>query len=165
MLNCLCSDDLLYKPPFMTKSATPKNIVLYADDDADDLELVRDAFSRYANNVEIVAVKDGSQALSYVQNLTEEDPTPCLIILDINMPMLSGKDVLVKLRQMKRFESVPVVLFSTSSQPQDGQFAQKYDAGFITKPLDYGQMQYITEQFIDHCTEEIKKNIRRHNTR
>jgi CheY-like chemotaxis protein len=145
----------------MTKSATPKNIVLYADDDADDLELVRDAFSRYANNVEIVAVKDGSRALSYLQNLTEDDPTPCLIILDINMPMLNGKDVLIRLRQMKRFESVPVVLFSTSSQPQDAQFAQKYDAGFITKPLDYGQMQYITEQFIDHCTEEIKKNIRR----
>lgn len=145
----------------MTKSATPKNIVLYADDDADDLELVRDAFSRYAKNVEIVAVKDGSQAMSYLQNLTEDDPTPCLIVLDINMPMLSGKDVLARLRQLKRFENVPVVLFSTSSQPQDAQFAERYDAGFITKPLDYSQMEYITEQFIDHCTDEIKKNIRR----
>ena len=149
----------------MTKSATPKNFVLYADDDTDDLELVKDAFARYANNVELVAVKDGSQALSYLQNLSDEDVTPCLVILDINMPMLSGKDVLVKLRQISRFESVPVVLFSTSSQPQDAQFAKRYDAGFITKPLDYGQMQYITEQFIDHCTDEIKKNIRKHSNK
>jgi len=146
----------------MTKSATPKNIVLYADDDADDLELVKDAFTRYANNVEIITVKDGSQAMSYLQQLSQDDPTPCLIILDINMPMLNGKDVLVKLRQLDRFENVPVVLFSTSSQPQDAQFARKYDAGFITKPLDYGQMEYITEQFINHCTDEIKKNIRKH---
>jgi CheY-like chemotaxis protein len=146
----------------MTKSATPKNIVLYADDDTDDLDLVKDAFARYANNVELVAVKDGSQALSFLQNLSDEDASPCLIILDINMPLLSGKDVLIKLRQMPRFESVPVVLFSTSSQPLDGLFAKRYDAGFITKPLDYGQMQYITEQFIDHCTDEIKKNIRKH---
>ena len=146
----------------MTKSATPKNIVLYADDDADDLELVKDAFTRYANNVEIITVKDGSQAMSYLQQLSQDDPTPCLIILDINMPMLNGKDVLVKLRQLDRFENVPVVLFSTSSQPQDAQFARKYDAGFITKPLDYGQMEYITEQFINHCSDEIKKNIRKH---
>jgi len=145
----------------MTKSTEPKNIVLYADDDMDDLELVSDAFHRYAKNVEIITVKDGSQALAYLKNLGEDDPAPCLIILDINMHMISGKDVLSRIRQMDRFESIPVVLFTTSSLPQDAAFAKRYDAGFVTKPLDYGQMEYITGQFIDHCTEEIQRNIRR----
>lgn len=146
----------------MTKSATPKNIVLYADDDFDDLELVQDAFSRYSKNVEVMTAKDGSEALTYLQSLSKSDPAPCLVILDINMPILNGKEVLKRIRSDERFESVPVVLFTTSSLPQDQAFAQKYNAGFVTKPLDVAQMELITELFIDHCTDEIKKNIRRH---
>ena len=145
----------------MTKP-TPKNIVLYADDDSDDLDLVQDSFSLYSKNVEVVTAKDGSQALSYLQQLNHEDPAPCLIILDINMPVINGKEVLKKIREMTRFVSIPVVLFTTSSLPQDENFARKYNAGFVTKPLDVTQMEVITELFIDHCADEIKKSIRRH---
>lgn len=146
----------------MTKPATPKNIVFYADDDIDDLELVQDAFARYSNNVEVVTAKNGIQASAYLEALGEKDPAPCLIILDINMPLLNGKEVLKKVRSNPRFESIPVVLFTTSSQPQDQEFAKKFNAGFVTKPLDVSQMEVITELFIDHCTDEIKKNIRKH---
>ena len=146
----------------MNRSAAPKNIVLYADDDPDDLELVQDAFTRYAQNVEVVTARDGSEVLHYLRSLNEMDPAPCLIILDINMPVLDGKDVLKKVREHYRFESVPVVLFTTSSSLLDQHFAKKYNAGFVTKPLDITQMEVITELFIDHCTDEIKKNIRRH---
>ncbi len=145
----------------MTKSIPPKNIVLYADDDIDDLQLVQEAFSRYSSNVEMVTVTDGTEALSYLKNLSEFDPTPCLIILDINMPRMSGKEALMKLRQFARFEEVPVMLFTTSSMPIDITFAARYKAGFLTKPIDIRQMDVITDQFIDHCTEEVKKNIRR----
>lgn len=145
----------------MTKYTTAKNIVVYADDDPDDIELVEDAFRRYANNVEVVTFPDGSQALSYLRNLTDADPLPCLVILDINMPVISGKDVLVRLRQMERYEDVPVVLFTTSSMPVDRNFATQYKAGFITKPLGYEQMEMITKEFINHCTEETQKKIRR----
>jgi CheY-like chemotaxis protein len=146
----------------MTKLPRPKNIVLYADDDPDDLELVQDAFFRYAQNVEVVTVIDGGRALSFLRDLGENDPIPCLIILDINMPGLNGKETLRNLRNMERFGSVPVVLFTTSSMPIDRSFAEKYQAGFVTKPLDLAQMEVITELFIDHCADEIKKNIRRH---
>lgn len=140
----------------------PKNIVFYADDDTDDLDLVQDAFARYSKNVEVLTARDGSQALHYLSSLSEADPTPCLIILDINMPAMNGKEVLKHIRTIERYESVPVVLFTTSSFPQDESFAKKYNAGFVTKPLDVKQMEVITELFIDHCTDEIKKSIRRH---
>ena len=146
----------------MTKPAMPKNIVLYADDDSDDLELVQDSFSLYSKNVEVVTMRDGSQALSYLNRLSDDDPLPCLIILDINMPVINGKEVLKNLRDLPRFETVPVVLFTTSSLPQDEKFAKKYNAGFVTKPLDVTQMEVITELFIDHCADEIRKNIRMH---
>jgi CheY-like chemotaxis protein len=146
---------------YMTQSTTPKNIVIYADDDPDDLELVQDAFSRYARNVEVIPFTNGVSALAYLQGLGPLDPTPCLVILDINMPVLTGKEALIRLRQNERLENVPVVLFTTSSQPQDKSFAERYGAGFITKPLDVKQMEIITDTFINHCTEEIRGRIRR----
>lgn len=143
----------------MTKPTIHKNIVLYADDDSDDLELVQESFSLYSNNVEVITVPDGRQALLYLEQLEDADPAPCLIILDINMPVINGKDVLKQIRKLTRFESVPVVLFTTSSLPRDEDFAKKFNAGFVTKPLDVSQMEMITELFIDHCADEIKKNI------
>ena len=146
----------------MLKPVTPRNIVFYADDDTDDLELVQEAFIHYTNNVEVVTAKDGVQALSYLQSLRGDSPIPCLIILDINMPLLNGRDVLKRLRTMSRFDSIPVVLFTTSSSPHDQEFARKFNAGFVTKPLDVSQMEMITQLFIEHCADEIRKNIRKH---
>jgi CheY-like chemotaxis protein len=146
----------------MTK-IPPKNLVLYADDDPDDLQLVREAFSKYASNVEVLTVNDGLEALSYLKSLPENDPTPCLVILDVNMPRLNGRETLKLLRKIDRFEDIPVILFTTSSLPVDKEFANKHNAGFISKPLNARQMDLITDQFIEHCTEEIKKQIRRMN--
>jgi CheY-like chemotaxis protein len=144
----------------MTKF-TEKNIVLYADDDPDDLMLVTDAFYRYTQNIEVVTASDGAEALSYLKNLTSIDSMPCLIILDINMPRLNGKEALMNIRSMKRFEEIPVVLFTTSSQPSDKTFANTYNAGFLKKPIDISQMEIITDQFIQHCAEEVRKKLGR----
>jgi len=53
------------------------------------------------------------------------------------------------------------VLFSTSSSTMDKEFAKKYEAGFVTKPLDVSQMEMITELFVEHCRDEIKRTIRK----
>lgn len=145
----------------MTKAIPPKYIVLYADDDIDDLTLVREAFDQYASNVEVVTAFDGVEALSYLEGLNPLDPSPCLIILDVNMPRLTGKETLKRIRNLERFEEIPVVLFTTSSLPLDKVFAEKYKAGFITKPIDVKHMAFIADQFVEHCTDEIKKNIKK----
>jgi len=145
----------------MTTEMSTKNVVLYADDDQDDLDLVREAFSRFSHNVELVTVTDGFQVLSFLKNLSALDQTPCLIILDINMPRLNGKETLMQLREMDRYKDVPTILFTTSTQPKDQAFAQQYKAGFLTKPIDVTQLDFIADQFINHCIEEIKRDIGR----
>jgi CheY-like chemotaxis protein len=145
----------------MSKYIAPKLIVVYADDDPDDIELVEEAFRQFANNVEVLTFQNGSQALSYLHHLPEEDASPCLIILDINMPVLNGKETLVRLRQLEKYKSIPAVLFTTSSMPPDKAFAERYGAGFVTKPLGFEQMEMIAEQFINRCTEETQRKIRR----
>ncbi|MDB5251464.1 MAG: response regulator [Flaviaesturariibacter sp.] len=144
----------------MTKPTTPKNFVLYADDDADDLQLVRDSFAQYVQDVEVVTVSNGDDALAFLENLPDDAATPCLVILDVNMPGLDGKQVLARLRAIDRFAQVPVVLFTTSSLPSDKSYAQSLQAGFVTKPLNMKQMELITDQFISHCVEEVRRQIR-----
>jgi CheY-like chemotaxis protein len=134
---------------------------LYADDDKDDIALIEEAFSENADDIELITAYDGLAALSYLDSLSEEDPDPCLIILDVNMPRLNGKETLQRIRQMERFRKTPVVLFTTSSQHIDKTFAEKYNAGFVSKPLSTAQMRRITDQFIDHCSDEVKNSLRR----
>ena len=138
-----------------------KHIVLYADDDPDDLLLVKEAFIRYSDSVEVVTAPNGEQAIAYLMGLDPFDPAPCLIILDINMPRLDGKEALKKIRSLQRFNNIPVVLFTTSSYTLDREFASQHKAGFITKPLDVRQIESIADQFVQHCTDEIKKSIRK----
>ncbi len=144
----------------MTKSLPPKHIMLYADDDPDDLLLVQEAFIHYSERVEIITAANGFEAVAFLEGLKPLDPTPCLIILDVNMPRLNGKDALKEIRQMDRFKDTPVVLFTTSSMPIDSEYARKYGAGFITKPLDNRQMAKIADEFLDHCADEIRKYIK-----
>jgi len=139
----------------------PKNVVLYADDDIDDLQLIKEAFSPYSDNVELITVSDGLEAVTYLENIPLHQPTPCLIILDINMPRMDGKEALKTIRDINRFEEIPAILFTTSSQSKDKEFAKIYNAGFLTKPIDYHQVDKIAGQFIDHCSDEIKKQLLR----
>ena len=138
-----------------------KQVILYADDDRDDITLVEEAFTS-VNNIELITADNGEDALTYLKKLSLLDPNPCLIILDINMPKLNGKETLARIRQMDRFSKVPVVLFTTSCQSADKNFADKYNAGFVTKPTNQHQLKNITEQFIDYCTADTRKSLQRY---
>ncbi|HUC82960.1 MAG TPA: response regulator [Flavisolibacter sp.] len=145
----------------MTKALPNKSLVLYADDDPDDLDLVKEAFSIYAYAVDLKTFKDGVELLKEVSTMDPYSPLPCLIILDINMPRMNGKEVLHRLRNMRGYENVPIVLFSTSTLPSEREFARSFGAGFITKPLYTEQIHLLIEQMLDHCSDELQERLKR----
>jgi CheY-like chemotaxis protein len=145
----------------MTKSLPAKSLVLYADDDPDDLDLVKEAFRQYSRSIQLVCFTDGIQLLDYLSDAAAPGALPCLIILDINMPQMDGKRVLSKLRSMQGFEDVPVVLFSTSTLPSEQAFATSFNAGFITKPLNEDQMYQLVDKMVEHCQNDVKATIRK----
>lgn len=145
----------------MTKSLPPKNLVLYADDDADDRDLVREAFEEFSSIIELITFEEGLSLLRYLEGLQTLQPKPCLVILDINMHGLDGKQTLRRLRNMDEYKDVPAVLFTTSTLPSEAAFAKSYNAGFVTKPLHGTQVHMIVDQLVHNCTDDLKDKIKR----
>lgn len=130
-----------------------KLTILYAEDDLDDLDMVKLAFET-KEDIEIVHANDGNEALAYLAGL-DDGQLPCLIILDINMPGMDGRQTLIQLKQHETYKNIPVVMFTTSNSPTDIEFARKYGADFVTKPLRFDEIENLVTVFADRCKVEI----------
>jgi CheY-like chemotaxis protein len=135
---------------------TSKHTILYAEDDLDDLLMVREAFEQH-DHIEVVHAANGWEALNILRSMYSNHFLPCLIILDINMPVMDGKEALVKIKAEDGLKKVPIVLFSTSNSLSDQNFALKWNVDLITKPLHYDDLESIAREFVTRCNFEINK--------
>jgi CheY-like chemotaxis protein len=132
-----------------------KHTIVYAEDDFDDVQFVKDCFKKYDSKIELVHAPNGSEALSVLTDLHQKGVKPCLIILDINMPLMDGRQALVRIKGNQEFKKVPVVMFTTSNSHLDKEFATKWGADFITKPLRYSEVEGLAEEFVRRCDFEM----------
>ena|SRR5579875_1306974 len=128
-----------------------KHKILWADDDLDDLLLVREILHETEHNFEIVEVHNGQQALDYLNKASKKNDFPCLIILDMNMPVLNGKDTLVILKNEAAYKDIPVVIFTTSNSEMDRLFCKKYGVEMITKPPEYTTLATSIRKLLSFC--------------
>lgn len=134
-----------------------KFVILYAEDDRDDLFLVRECFAQYSDLIEIVHAENGKEALSALGHLVSKGIEPCLIILDINMPVMDGRQALSQIKAKETYQHIPVVVFTTSNSNLDKSFAQKWGADFITKPLQIRDLETLARDFAKRCRQNILK--------
>ncbi len=132
--------------------------ILYVDDDMDDLLIISEAFERYTDHLSVVHASNGIEGLKTLENMSKKGSLPCLLIIDINMPIMDGKQMLQKLRAQTRYDGLPVILFSTSSSARDRKFAEENHAEFISKPNGYGELESLVEQFVTKCRIEVRKS-------
>ena len=124
------------------KSALPINILM-ADDDEDDRLLTLDALkeSRVLNN--LYCVEDGVELLEFLRREgkyadPKDSPRPSLILLDLNMPRMDGREALQEIKSDPALRSIPVVILTTSKEEED--MLRGYDLGcasYITKPVNF----------------------------
>jgi CheY-like chemotaxis protein len=132
--------------------------ILYVDDDIDDLHLISEAFEKYTDHLTVIHAYNGIEGLRALDKMRKDEALPCLLIIDINMPVMSGKEMLKKLREESFYQDLPVILFSTSQSKADEAFAEKYDAEFISKPGKYSELKDLVEQFVNRCRIEAKNS-------
>ncbi|MGZ5287293.1 MAG: response regulator [Flavisolibacter sp.] len=126
------------------------NTILWADDDADDLHMMRDILKKNNKQFELIEVQNGKEAIDYLHKQPQEN-LPCLIILDINMPVLDGKKALSIIKQSETLQSIPTVVFTTSNSELDRMYCQKFNTEMITKPPDYKSLQSAVLRLLDFC--------------
>lgn len=128
-----------------------KNVILLVEDNPDDEELTRLAFGKSNILNQLDVVRDGAEALDYL--FTEgawagrPKGNPCLVLLDLKLPKISGLDVLRQLRADPRTKLIPVVILTSSVEEQD--VLSGYDLGcnsYIRKPVDFTQFTDCVKQ-------------------
>ena len=117
--------------------STCKAIMLVEDDDVDAMTVRRALKELHVGNP-MVRVENGEEALSYLRQPGQV--LPCIILLDLNMPVMGGIEFLQVAKQDAALRRIPVVVLTTSEEQQDK--VASFDlsvAGYIRKPVDYKQ--------------------------
>jgi CheY-like chemotaxis protein len=121
------------------------------DDDPDDVFMLTDAFKTVAPSCEIVEAYDGDAALLLLDEMYGRKVIPDLIVLDINMPVLDGREVLRILKRSDRYKDIPVVVYTTSSNSFDKLHCAQFDVELITKPSTLATIQQAAGDMLRYC--------------
>lgn len=137
------------------ESVTTKPIILYAEDDQDDFESVREAMLQQTDRFSLIHAKNGEEAIRYLQDCTSET-LPNLVVLDLNMPIMNGKETLVWLKAHNDFKNIPVMVFTTSSREEDVKLCQGHGCTFFRKPTLYRDLLHVVQIMLKMCEEAVK---------
>ena len=108
--------------------------ILVVDDSAEDVLLLEEAMKEYGLDAVLETAYDGEQALLRLRG----EPLPDLVLLDLNMPRRSGREVLEEVKQDAALRSLPVIIFSTSSSPSDVEHCyDRHANSYLVKPIDF----------------------------
>lgn len=111
--------------------------VLYAEDDENDVFLIQRAAMKAGLPARLHIVPDGSAAVDYLANAlaSSATPLPALVLLDLNMPRLSGLEVLAWIRRQPALNGIPVVIFTSSNHEGDQAEARRLGVdAYVVKP-------------------------------
>jgi two-component system, chemotaxis family, response regulator Rcp1 len=117
--------------------------ILLVEDNPDDAELVRIAMDDAGITSTLDVVQDGAQALQYVRNEGPftASPRPDLVLLDLNLPGVDGREVLRTVKSDPELCSIPIVVMSTSVDDNDIDASYRMHANsFVSKPPDFDQL-------------------------
>ena len=140
---------LPYSMETLLSMVEKRPVILCVDDDTDDQVLFVETIGEMAGNVRVACAMNGAEALRYLEKFKNDGDLPSLIMLDINMPLLNGKETLVQIKKDSILKSIPVVIFTTSSNDNDVSFFMNNGASrFITKPVKLQELKNVLGEML-----------------
>lgn len=144
----------------MIERTTPATILM-ADDDPDDRQLAADALTEARLANPLVFVEDGEELLEYLHatgRYADQPPTrPAVILLDLNMPRMDGREALEQIKADPSLRKIPVVVLTTSAEEED--IVGSYDlgvAGYVTKPVTFLELVEVMRGIGDYWFEIVR---------
>jgi CheY-like chemotaxis protein len=136
----------------MTVQPTRQVEVLLVEDDPGDVLMTREAFEDYKVANQLHVVQDGADAMAFLRR--EGDyagaPRPDLVLLDLNLPRMDGREVLQAIKGDAELASIPVVVLTTSEAEEDVLRSYSLHANaYVTKPVDFERFIEVVRQIDD----------------
>lgn len=133
--------------------------ILLIEDSPGDQRLTQEALKEGKIKNKLSVVEDGEDAIRFLQKEGHyaDAPTPDLILLDLNLPKMDGRELLVWLKSNDRFRMIPVIILTTSKADED--ILQTYNLNancFISKPVDFDQFVTVVQKIEDFWFTVVK---------
>lgn len=124
---------------------TMKPVLLYAEDDLDDFDALQSALGQITTKYELVRANNGTEVISYLE---KNEAFPYVIVLDLNMPVMDGKETLQWIKSNDKFKNIPTMVFTTSSREEDIKLCQVHGCTFFRKPTLYRDLLHIVQMML-----------------
>ena len=130
-------------------------VLLYVDDDSDDLDLLSDCVAAIDPTIQCLLFQHSPDAMAYLRATAE---LPDFIFLDINMPLMNGKQCLQEIRKSPLLKQLPVIMYTTSNEEKEIKECYKLGASdFLIKPSNVNDLVHgLTAIFENHKNERLK---------
>lgn len=144
---------------FSSIPVQPTPPLLVVEDSNEDFEALQRFLQRSPLTVPVQRCINGDQALAFLSqtgNYSGRDsaPRPGLIVLDLNLPGIDGREVLRRIKQDEDLRKIPVVVFTTSNNPKDIEDCYQYGANsYIVKPINFAQLKRGIQTLLDYWFE------------
>ncbi len=130
---------------------TKQKLILLADDDIEDLELLGETILQLDPDTKLVTVSSGSSVLEYLEKSAGPE-IPCLIVMDYNMPDMNGAEVLGEMGKESRYQQIPKIVWSTSNSNGFMKECMKNGAtAYFVKPSTNKQLQEQAQEMLSMC--------------
>lgn len=133
--------------------------ILLVEDNPGDVELVREALETGTTRHNLSVVRDGVQALRYLHRQDEyaEKQLPDIVLLDLNLPRKSGREVLEAIKSNPALQWIPIVVFTSSKADEDINKSYALHANcYVTKPVDFEQFMQVVKAIEDFWLTTVK---------
>ncbi len=136
-------------------------LLVIEDSDEDFAALARMITKAQVSNP-VYRCEDGEEAFDYLYHEGEYQdrsvsPRPSLIVLDLNLPGTDGREVLARIKQDQELQTIPVVIFSTSSNPKDVDACYRYGiSGYLVKPMNTSRLNQLVKTFLEYWFQTVE---------
>jgi len=129
-----------------------QKIIVCLDDDPDDRALLTSAIKDVDSSFKVINGDNGIKGMYILEQMIQIGQKPCLIILDLNMPLMDGEQTLAEIKKNPAFADIPIVVFTTSAMEKNNQFFADHGVPVVIKPIKYGSIVEQVRELLSYCS-------------